>query len=210
MICRPDKKDKKYRHKFGIFNTYCFSVATMVMWTWFNVTLCTHCLSCSDLWPYCMCGVKLSSQEHSSLPVFLLVTYLNVTESLWLSVTAHTVKQGTSNIQENYQVIWKWEWQNSGMILIFSWHPLSHHMEPQEANATQSGKQCYPTREHSYHTAWCYILADGNFHNHCNKNFIASAKHPHVILSSHNGVYLDCGRLWDGTPCSLVDGYHEI
>jgi hypothetical protein len=112
-------------------------------------------------------------------PYFLLVTYLNVTESLWLSVTAHTVKQGTSNCQENYQVIWKWEWQNFGMILIFSWYSLSHHMEPQGANATQSGKQCYQTLEYSYHITWCNVLEEGNLHNHCYENLITSAKYPH-------------------------------
>jgi hypothetical protein len=33
------------------------------------------------------------------------------------------------NIQENYQVVWKWEWQNFGMIKIISWNPFTHHVE---------------------------------------------------------------------------------
>jgi len=39
-----------YRHTLSICNTYCFSTATMVAGTRFNVTLCVHCLSCLVQW----------------------------------------------------------------------------------------------------------------------------------------------------------------
>ena len=45
VICMLDNL-VTHTHTFIIFNTYCFSTATMVTWTCLSVTLYIHCLSC--------------------------------------------------------------------------------------------------------------------------------------------------------------------
>lgn len=47
MLYMPTTKART--HISIIFNTYCFSTETMVAWTWLNIMLYIHCLSCSIL-----------------------------------------------------------------------------------------------------------------------------------------------------------------
>jgi hypothetical protein len=42
----PRHAHTRSRTHIEIYNTYCFSMATMVTHTRFSVTLCVHCLSC--------------------------------------------------------------------------------------------------------------------------------------------------------------------
>jgi hypothetical protein len=75
---------------------------------------------------------------------------------------------------------------------------------------TQAAMQHSLGSRHFYHTTWCNVLEDSNLRNNCNENLITHAKYIHMNLSSHNGVYLDCGLRGAGTSCSLVGGYQEI
>jgi hypothetical protein len=83
---------QEYRHSYYLFNTYCFSMATMVMWMCLSIMFYVHCLSCLPCKSYMHYRTVILLDSVTSVSLFYRWSYWHQCTNWAHSFCVHMTK----------------------------------------------------------------------------------------------------------------------